>query len=62
MKKQFSKAFFILFSLLMLLACSKDDKSPAEPELKKIIVYKNQTGDPNAAFRTGVLTRSLINN
>lgn len=48
MKKHFSKAFFILFSLLMLLACSKDDKSPAEPELKKIIVYKNQTGDPNA--------------
>ena len=48
MKKHFSKAFFILFSLLMLLACSKDDKSPAEPELKKIIVYKNQTGDLNA--------------
>ena len=31
MKKQFSKAFFILFSLLMLLACSKDD-APKTPE------------------------------
>jgi hypothetical protein len=32
----------------MLLACSKDDKSTLEPELKKIIVFKNQTGDLNA--------------